>query len=187
MMLLHDTVCPCVRDTVCPCVRDTLCKGHTASSSMHDSDEPHLIAREQHKRAPRRSCAHIARPASFPRTSRHTASALCPMPRTCMHTRPRTTHARTQIFMDFCARKEAVLFATDLAGRGLDFPEVDWVIQLDCPEVRIAPPPHITTRGCWQSPLCMPAPARNCAPALPRSCVLLFASSFYRGREGSWR
>jgi ATP-dependent RNA helicase DDX10/DBP4 len=41
---------------------------------------------------------------------------------------------RLQIFLDFCARKEAVLFATDVAGRGLDFPEVDWVIQLDCPE-----------------------------------------------------
>ena len=41
---------------------------------------------------------------------------------------------RLQIFMDFCTRKEAVLFATDVAGRGLDFPEVDWVLQLDCPE-----------------------------------------------------
>ena len=38
--------------------------------------------------------------------------------------------------MDFCSRKEAVLFATDVAGRGLDFPEVDWVIQVDCPEVQ---------------------------------------------------
>jgi len=50
-----------------------------------------------------------------------------------------------QIFMDFCARKEAVLFATDVAGRGLDFPEVDWVVQLDCPEVCTElsyPPPH---------------------------------------------
>jgi superfamily II DNA/RNA helicase len=28
----------------------------------------------------------------------------------------------------------AVLFATDIAARGLDFPAVDWVIQLDCPE-----------------------------------------------------
>jgi ATP-dependent RNA helicase DDX10/DBP4 len=27
-----------------------------------------------------------------------------------------------------------VLFATDLAARGLDFPGVDWVLQLDCPE-----------------------------------------------------
>jgi len=31
-------------------------------------------------------------------------------------------------------KKSAVLFATDLASRGLDFPNVDWVIQVDCPE-----------------------------------------------------
>jgi hypothetical protein len=28
----------------------------------------------------------------------------------------------------------AVLLATDIAARGLDFPDVDWVVQLDCPE-----------------------------------------------------
>jgi ATP-dependent RNA helicase DDX10/DBP4 len=27
-----------------------------------------------------------------------------------------------------------VLFATDIAARGLDFPNVDWVVQADCPE-----------------------------------------------------
>jgi ATP-dependent RNA helicase DDX10/DBP4 len=27
-----------------------------------------------------------------------------------------------------------VLFATDVAARGLDFPDVDWVVQADCPE-----------------------------------------------------
>lgn len=27
-----------------------------------------------------------------------------------------------------------VLFATDIAARGLDFPTVDWVVQFDCPE-----------------------------------------------------
>ena len=26
------------------------------------------------------------------------------------------------------------LFATDIAARGLDFPTVDWVLQVDCPE-----------------------------------------------------
>ena len=27
-----------------------------------------------------------------------------------------------------------MLFATDIAARGLDFPSVDWVLQMDCPE-----------------------------------------------------
>ena len=27
-----------------------------------------------------------------------------------------------------------MLFATDIAARGIDFPAVDWVIQFDCPE-----------------------------------------------------
>eukprot|EP00889_Picochlorum_renovo_P003010 jgi/Picre1/30040/NNA_005412.t1 len=30
--------------------------------------------------------------------------------------------------------KAGVLFATDIAARGLDFPKVDWVVQADCPE-----------------------------------------------------
>lgn len=29
---------------------------------------------------------------------------------------------------------KAVLFATDIAARGLDFPAVNWVLQVDCPE-----------------------------------------------------
>ena len=33
-----------------------------------------------------------------------------------------------------CSRKRAVLFATDVASRGLDFPSVNWVVQMDCPE-----------------------------------------------------
>jgi len=31
-------------------------------------------------------------------------------------------------------KKTAILFATDIASRGIDFPAVDWVVQVDCPE-----------------------------------------------------
>lgn len=41
---------------------------------------------------------------------------------------------RVAIYNDFCKKTEAVLFATDIAARGLDIPAVHWVIQLDCPE-----------------------------------------------------
>lgn len=41
---------------------------------------------------------------------------------------------RLQIFTQFTKTQHAILFATDIAARGLDFPAVDWVIQLDVPE-----------------------------------------------------
>jgi len=41
---------------------------------------------------------------------------------------------RMAIYDQFCNKESAVLFATDIAARGLDFPGVDWVVQLDCPE-----------------------------------------------------
>ncbi|KAL7549216.1 hypothetical protein ACHAWF_012506 [Thalassiosira exigua] len=41
---------------------------------------------------------------------------------------------RTKLYFDFLRRPHAVLFATDVAARGLDFPNVDWVVQADCPE-----------------------------------------------------
>jgi ATP-dependent RNA helicase DDX10/DBP4 len=41
---------------------------------------------------------------------------------------------RTQIFLDLMQRSAAVLLATDLAARGLDFPKIDWVVQADAPE-----------------------------------------------------
>lgn len=31
-------------------------------------------------------------------------------------------------------KKHAILFSTDISSRGIDFPAVDWVIQVDCPE-----------------------------------------------------
>jgi ATP-dependent RNA helicase DDX10/DBP4 len=41
---------------------------------------------------------------------------------------------RLHIYYDFIRKPAAVLFATDVAARGLDFPAVDWVVQVDCPE-----------------------------------------------------
>ncbi|KAM3935687.1 putative ATP-dependent RNA helicase DDX10 [Leptodactylus fuscus] len=41
---------------------------------------------------------------------------------------------RMEVYNDFVRKQAAVLFATDIAARGLDFPAVNWVLQLDCPE-----------------------------------------------------
>ncbi|KAJ5813149.1 hypothetical protein N7447_010172 [Penicillium robsamsonii] len=41
---------------------------------------------------------------------------------------------RLDITTKFSQAQHAVLFATDVVARGLDFPAVDWVIQMDCPE-----------------------------------------------------
>lgn len=43
---------------------------------------------------------------------------------------------RLKIFDDFRRSKHAALFATDIAARGLDFPAVDWVVQVDAPDSR---------------------------------------------------
>ncbi|CAJ1064687.1 putative ATP-dependent RNA helicase DDX10 [Xyrichtys novacula] len=41
---------------------------------------------------------------------------------------------RVEVYRDFLKKQNAVLFATDIAARGLDFPAVNWVLQFDCPE-----------------------------------------------------
>lgn len=41
---------------------------------------------------------------------------------------------RMAIFFGFKEKKHASMFTTNIAARGLDFPSVDWVIQVDCPE-----------------------------------------------------
>jgi ATP-dependent RNA helicase DDX10/DBP4 len=41
---------------------------------------------------------------------------------------------RLEVFQKFTKSKHVVLFATDIAARGLDFPSVDWVVQVDAPE-----------------------------------------------------
>ena len=50
-----------------------------------------------------------------------------------LHGRQKQT-ARFDITNKFSASRNSCLFATDVVARGLDFPAVDWVIQLDCPE-----------------------------------------------------
>lgn len=50
-----------------------------------------------------------------------------------LHGRQKQT-ARLDITTKFSNAKYSCLFATDVVARGLDFPAVDWVIQLDCPE-----------------------------------------------------
>ncbi|KJX92518.1 ATP-dependent RNA helicase dbp4 like protein [Zymoseptoria brevis] len=50
-----------------------------------------------------------------------------------LHGRQKQT-ARLEITQKFSAAKNSCLFATDVVARGLDFPAVDWVVQVDCPE-----------------------------------------------------
>jgi ATP-dependent RNA helicase DDX10/DBP4 len=46
---------------------------------------------------------------------------------------------RMQTYVDFSAKRDGVvLFTTDVAARGLDFPAVDWVVQLDAPTDGVA-------------------------------------------------
>ncbi|CAI5759463.1 unnamed protein product [Candida verbasci] len=42
--------------------------------------------------------------------------------------------SRMETTYKFSNAQHACLFATDIVARGLDFPAIDWVIQLDCPE-----------------------------------------------------
>ena len=55
------------------------------------------------------------------------------VPLLCLHGRQKQMK-RLATYTDFCAKKHCVLFATDVAARGLDFPHVQWVVQVDCPE-----------------------------------------------------
>ncbi|KAK9371364.1 P-loop containing nucleoside triphosphate hydrolase protein [Lipomyces kononenkoae] len=50
-----------------------------------------------------------------------------------LHGRQKQT-ARTDVTDRFAESRHACLFCTDIAARGLDFPSVDWVVQLDVPE-----------------------------------------------------
>lgn len=41
---------------------------------------------------------------------------------------------RMAIYFTFSERKFSCLFTTSVSARGLDFPAVDWVVQMDCPD-----------------------------------------------------
>ena len=41
---------------------------------------------------------------------------------------------RTTTFFQFCNASEGILLCTDVAARGLDIPQVDWIVQFDPPD-----------------------------------------------------
>src|SRR5690606_23168484 len=41
---------------------------------------------------------------------------------------------RMAIYYTFCEKQYGILFCTNIAARGLDFPQIDWVVQVDIPE-----------------------------------------------------
>lgn len=44
-----------------------------------------------------------------------------------------SSELRFSVCNDFARKERGVIFTTDVAARGLDFPQVNWVIQMDCP------------------------------------------------------
>lgn len=55
------------------------------------------------------------------------------MPCQAIHGRQKQTR-RTTTFFQFCNDESGILLCTDVAARGLDIPEVDWIVQYDPPD-----------------------------------------------------
>lgn len=52
---------------------------------------------------------------------------------TCIHGKQKQ-NKRTVTFYQFCKAKSGILLCTDVAARGLDIPQVDWIVQYDPPD-----------------------------------------------------
>lgn len=55
------------------------------------------------------------------------------LPVNCIHGKQKQAK-RTTTFFEFCQATTGILLCTDVAARGLDIPEVDWIIQYDPPD-----------------------------------------------------
>uniref|UniRef100_A0A3Q2QFM2 ATP-dependent RNA helicase n=1 Tax=Fundulus heteroclitus TaxID=8078 RepID=A0A3Q2QFM2_FUNHE len=51
-----------------------------------------------------------------------------------LRTGPQKQTKRTTTFFQFCNADSGILLCTDVAARGLDIPEVDWIVQYDPPD-----------------------------------------------------
>lgn len=55
------------------------------------------------------------------------------LPVMCIHGKQKQTK-RTTTFFQFCNSDTGILLCTDVAARGLDIPDVDWIVQFDPPD-----------------------------------------------------
>lgn len=55
------------------------------------------------------------------------------MPVMCIHGKQKQAK-RTTVFFQFCNAETGILLCTDVAARGLDIPDVDWIVQYDPPD-----------------------------------------------------
>ena len=55
------------------------------------------------------------------------------LPVHCIHGKQKQTK-RTTTFFSFCNADAGILLCTDVAARGLDIPDVDWIVQFDPPD-----------------------------------------------------
>ncbi|XP_017023638.3 probable ATP-dependent RNA helicase pitchoune [Drosophila kikkawai] len=55
------------------------------------------------------------------------------LPVTSIHGKQKQTK-RTTTFFQFCNAESGILLCTDVAARGLDIPQVDWIVQFDPPD-----------------------------------------------------